>query len=181
MCDKVNPSVQTAPTAKMPEAWLTLSSSICLLQLISALMPLCKQSPRSPFVSVVLSTPSSRHLSAQLWGTTTHECACLFENSFLGRIRTYVYDVWCATTARALFHNPQPQPQQFPGPPLRPPCLPHQSGVWEITFTEPWLIRPVFLYADRGPGSTDTKHLSCNSSTSTRWNMSGRWREMICF
>lgn len=89
-------------------------------------MPLRQQSPWSPFVSDFLSTLSSRHSSVKLWGTTAHECASLSANSFLGRMRTYVYDAWRDTkSALALFHNPQPQPQQRPGPPTPPPHISH--------------------------------------------------------
>lgn len=53
----------------MPAAWLTLPSSICMLQIISTLMPRRQQSPRSPFVSIVLSTPLSRHSALTNHGT----------------------------------------------------------------------------------------------------------------
>lgn len=95
---------------KLPEAWLTLSSSISMLQLISTLMPLRQQGPQLSFFSVVLLTPSSCHSSTQLWETMAQECAFW--------IRTYISDArHCAKSARAVFHDPHPWPQQWPGPP----------------------------------------------------------------
>lgn len=140
-------------------------------------MPLWQQSPRSPFVSVVL---LSRHSSVQLWGNMAHERASLSANSFLGWMRTCVYDAWHgAKSAWALFHKPRLQRRQRPGPPTLSPHVCRinlMSG--KSLLPNPDSSGPCFSDADRGPESTDTKRLSCNSSTSmggTRQGAGVKW------
>lgn len=94
---------------KLPEAWLTLFSSVYMFQLISTIMPLRQQGPQLLYFRVVLLTPWSCHSLAQLWGTTAQEPTFMSANSFLGRVRTYISDArLCAKSGRVLFHNRNP-------------------------------------------------------------------------
>lgn len=131
-------------------------------------MPLWQQSPWSPIVSIVL---LSRHSSVQLWGNMAHERTSLSANSFLGWMRTCVYDAWHgAKSAWALFHKPRPQRQQRPGPPTLSPHVCRINLVSEKSLLRnPDSSGPCFSDADRGPESSDTKRLSCNSYGLHRW------------
>lgn len=161
----------------MPEAWLTLSSSICILQLISTLMPLWQQGPRSPFVSVVL---LSRHSSVQLWGNMAHEHASLSANSFLGWMRTCVYDAWHGAKSVT---SPDPSVSNGLARPLCPPTS--AASIWcrrnhfYVTLTHP---ARVFRTPIEG-----LRARTLNASAVIRlvyidgWNTSGSRSEMICF
>lgn len=101
--------------AKIPEAGLTLSSLICMFELISTLTPLHKCRPRSPFIDVVLSTLTSPHSSPWLWGNVGHNGSYLI-SSFPGNMRTCLPHVTCRFVGKykvgtaSLFNDPQPQP-----------------------------------------------------------------------
>lgn len=153
--------------AKIPEAGLTLSSLICMFELISTLTPLHKRRPRSPFIDVVLSTLTSPHSSPWLWGNMGHNGSYLI-SSFPGHMRTCLPHVTWRFVGKykvgtaSLFNDPQPQP-----PPTLRLTSHHISqsgpnGVWEIFLMEPWHTQPVFSCTD-----LNAKHLSCYLSTLT--------------